>query len=95
MQTKNGKEGRLSARQQQVLVGFSTGESSKETAARLKISVRTVEVHKARIMKALRVHSSLLAFIKATESGMLVIQSKARGSEIVIRLRKKARRNGK
>ena len=79
----------VSARQRQVLSGVGSGETSKETAARLKISVRTVEVHKARIMKTLGVHSSLLALLKATESGLIVVKSKGKRTEVVIRLRQK------
>jgi DNA-binding NarL/FixJ family response regulator len=43
----------LTARQREVLQLLAEGRSAKEIAAVLKISVRTAEVHKARIMEAL------------------------------------------
>src|SRR5215470_1941737 len=42
---------RLTARQREVLQLFAEGRSAKEVAGLLKISVRTAEVHKARIQE--------------------------------------------
>jgi DNA-binding NarL/FixJ family response regulator len=61
----------LSARQQQVLSGVGAGESSKETAVRLKISVRTVEVHRARSIKVLGARTSWQAFFRAVDRGII------------------------
>jgi DNA-binding NarL/FixJ family response regulator len=44
---------RLTARQREVLHLFAEGRSAKEVAAVLKISLRTAEVHKARILGSL------------------------------------------
>jgi DNA-binding NarL/FixJ family response regulator len=44
---------RLTARQREVLQLVAEGRSAKEVAAVLKISVRTAEAHKARILEAL------------------------------------------
>jgi DNA-binding NarL/FixJ family response regulator len=44
---------RLTARQREVLQLVAEGRSAKEVAALLKISVRTAEAHKARILEAL------------------------------------------
>ena len=49
--------GRLSEREQQVLDGVLEGKSSREIAAQLAISVKTVEFHRARIMHKLGVRS--------------------------------------
>jgi DNA-binding NarL/FixJ family response regulator len=43
----------LTARQREVLQLLAEGRTAKEIAAVLKISARTAEVHKARIMEAL------------------------------------------
>ena len=42
-----------SPRQREVLQLFAEGRSAKEVAAVLKISIRTAEAHKARILEAL------------------------------------------
>ncbi len=47
----------LSGREQQVLTGLLAGRSSKAIASSLNISVRTVEVHRARLMERLGVHT--------------------------------------
>jgi DNA-binding NarL/FixJ family response regulator len=44
---------RLTVRQREVLQLIAEGRTAKEIAATLKISTRTAEVHKARILKAL------------------------------------------
>jgi len=45
----------LSPRQREVLQLVTEGQTAKEIAGRLRISVKTVEFHKTRIMRALRV----------------------------------------
>jgi two-component system response regulator FixJ len=47
----------LSPREHQVLSGLLAGRPSKVIAFELKISIRTVEVHRARLMERLRVHT--------------------------------------
>jgi DNA-binding NarL/FixJ family response regulator len=48
----------LTARQREVLQLVAEGRSAKEVAAVLKISVRTAEVHKARVLEALGLGST-------------------------------------
>jgi DNA-binding CsgD family transcriptional regulator len=45
----------LTPREREVAEAVATGESSRDTALRLGLSVRTVEMHRARAMKALGV----------------------------------------
>ena len=51
----NGKAGlaALSPRERDILDAIIAGETSKETARRLSLSPRTVEVHRAHILKKL------------------------------------------
>lgn len=49
---------RLSARQREVLQLIAEGQSTKEIASTLNVSIKTVEFHKTRIMKQLGVHST-------------------------------------
>jgi DNA-binding NarL/FixJ family response regulator len=48
---------RLTAREQEVLQLLAEGKSNKEVASVLRISPKTVETHRARIMSKLDVHS--------------------------------------
>jgi DNA-binding NarL/FixJ family response regulator len=47
----------LSAREREVLQLLAEGKSTKETAARLNVSVKTVETHRKQIMDKLDIHS--------------------------------------
>lgn len=48
---------RLTTRQKQILQLLAEGESSKEVAAALNISVKTAETHRANVMRRLDCHS--------------------------------------
>jgi DNA-binding NarL/FixJ family response regulator len=48
----------LSGRQREVLQLIAEGQSTKEIASTLNVSIKTVEFHKTRIMKQLGVHST-------------------------------------
>jgi DNA-binding NarL/FixJ family response regulator len=50
--------GNLSLRQREVLQLVAEGKSTKEIASTLNVSIKTVEFHKTRIMKELRLHST-------------------------------------
>ena len=50
--------GKLTARQREVLQLVAEGQTAKEIAARLRISVKTVEFHKARLMDRLGVRTA-------------------------------------
>lgn len=49
----------LSSRELEILKHIGQGESNKEMAHNLNISVKTVEAHRARLMKKLHVHSTI------------------------------------
>ncbi|GMV80558.1 MAG: DNA-binding response regulator [Planctomycetota bacterium] len=53
-----GAGGALSARETQVLGQIAEGLSNKEIAAKLGVSVRTIEKHRERIMRKLDIHST-------------------------------------
>ncbi len=48
----------LSGRQREVLQLIAEGQSTKEIASTLNVSIKTVEFHKTRIMKQLGIHST-------------------------------------
>lgn len=48
---------RLTGREREVLRGIARGQSTKEIAARLSISARTVETHRANLMRKLELRS--------------------------------------
>lgn len=53
-----GGSDKLSARQREVLQLIAEGQSTKEIASTLNVSIKTIEFHKTRIMKQLGVHST-------------------------------------
>jgi DNA-binding NarL/FixJ family response regulator len=52
------RPGHLTARQREVLQLVAEGHSAKQIAVQLRISVKTVEFHKARLMDQLGLHST-------------------------------------
>ena len=58
VQEKHVEEG-LSDREREVLAMIAEGISAKGIADRLALSIRTVETHRYRIMKRLKIHSSV------------------------------------
>ena len=48
----------LTPREREVLKEVTEGRTSKEIAERLRVSVRTVETHRKRIMQKLDIHST-------------------------------------
>lgn len=65
---------RLTARQREVLQLIAEGRSAKEIAAALKISVRTAEAHKARILESLGLQSTAELVQFAIRSGLISIE---------------------
>lgn len=57
--TQNPRITNLSSRELEILKHIGQGESNKEMAHNLNISVKTVEAHRARLMKKLHVHSTI------------------------------------
>jgi len=60
----------LTPRQRQVLALVSHGQLSKQIAERLRISAKTVEVHRAQILRRLNVTTSAEAIRLAIEAGL-------------------------
>lgn len=61
----------LTAREQQILGLIWSGLKNREIAARLNISVKTVEAHRATIMKKVRV-SNTAQLLKAAIQGHMI-----------------------
>ena len=64
---------RLTARQWEVLPLFAEGRSAKEVAAVLKISARTAEFHKARLMEALGLQTTAELVQYAIRHGVITV----------------------
>ncbi|MAA76333.1 MAG: hypothetical protein CMN28_16705 [Salinisphaeraceae bacterium] len=54
----NGRRVTFTPRQRDVLRGLAQGKANKEIADELSISVKTVETHRARLMKTLRLNNA-------------------------------------
>ena len=67
----NGEHEELSARELEVLQGIAQGYTNKEVAARLDLSVKTVETCKGRSMKKLRLQSRSDLVRLATKRGWI------------------------
>jgi DNA-binding NarL/FixJ family response regulator len=65
----------LGPREREVLQLVAEGKSSKEIGFRLKISARTVEVHRRHIMEKLDLHSSAELTKYAVREGMTPLDS--------------------
>ena len=63
----------LTARQREVLQLVAEGRSSKEVASLLKISVRTAEAHKARLLHALGLESTAELVHYAIRTGVISV----------------------
>lgn len=67
----HGKIAELTPREIEVLQAFSDGAANKVVAARLDLSPRTVEMHRARIFKKLDVANLPQALARAREAGLV------------------------
>ena len=61
----------LSAREREVFRLLVLGCSNEDVAERLRISRRTVETHRSRILKKLRVHSAVELLRLAARHGLI------------------------
>jgi DNA-binding NarL/FixJ family response regulator len=61
----------LTSREQQILHLIWSGLKNKEIGTRLKISVKTVEAHRANMMKKVRVSNTAQLLKAAIQGGML------------------------
>lgn len=64
------RAGRLTSRETDVLRGLLAGDANKQLAARLGISLRTVEMHRGNMMERLGVDSLAEALRLAIEAGL-------------------------
>jgi DNA-binding NarL/FixJ family response regulator len=71
--TSNVAPQRLTARQREVLQLVAEGRSAKEVAAKLRVSVRTAEAHKANIMMALELRSTAELVQYAIRNGLISV----------------------
>jgi DNA-binding NarL/FixJ family response regulator len=69
----HGSLQRISARQREVLQLFAEGRSAKEVAALLKISVRTAEAHRARLLEALGLNTTAELVQYAIRNGIISV----------------------
>ena len=69
-----GSIGRLTARQREVLQLIAEGHPTKAIAARLQLSVKTVEAHRATIMKRLDIHDVPGLVRYAIRAGLVTIE---------------------
>jgi DNA-binding NarL/FixJ family response regulator len=65
----------LTPRQREVLQLVAEGKSTKEVAILLKVSVKTVEFHKARLMEQLELHSTPALIKFAIAEGLVSAES--------------------
>ena len=70
---KAGESEELSARELEVLRGIALGYTNKEVAARLELSVKTVETYKGRSMKKLRLRNRIDLVRHATARGWIKV----------------------
>lgn len=66
--------GALSPRELEVLQMICNGQSNREIAVVLKLSVNTVAVHRANIMNALGIHKTAELVVYAIQHGLVTIQ---------------------
>jgi DNA-binding NarL/FixJ family response regulator len=64
----------LTGREHEILQLIWTGLKNKEIAQRLKISVKTVEAHRANMMKKIRVSNTAQLLKAAIQGGMLKVR---------------------
>jgi DNA-binding NarL/FixJ family response regulator len=64
----------LTNREQEILQLIWAGYKNKEVAHRLKISVKTVEAHRANMMKKIRVSNTAQLLKAAIQGGMIQIR---------------------
>lgn len=68
---ESSRLGRLTAREREVLAGVARGQTTKEIASEFSISTRTVETHRAAIMRKLDIRSIALLTQFAISEGMI------------------------
>jgi len=61
----------LTRREDEILQLIWNGYQNRQIASRLNISVKTVEAHRATMMKKVRVHNTALLLTAAIKAGMI------------------------
>ncbi len=64
----------LTSREKEILHLIWTGFRNKEVALRLKISVKTVEVHRGNMMRKIRVSNTAQLLKAAIQGGMIAVR---------------------
>jgi DNA-binding NarL/FixJ family response regulator len=59
----------LTSRQRQILQLIAEGQSTRDIASRLGVSVKTVETHRSKLMERLGIYAGLVRF--ALQSGIV------------------------
>jgi DNA-binding NarL/FixJ family response regulator len=72
--TRRKRPEALTNREQEILQLIWTGLKNREIAQRLKISVKTVEAHRATMMKKVRVSNTAQLLKAAIQDGMIQIR---------------------
>jgi len=70
---ESGRAHRLTPRQREVLQLFAEGRSAKEVAGVLKISIRTAEFHKARMLEVLGIQTTTELIQYAIRNGIISV----------------------
>jgi DNA-binding NarL/FixJ family response regulator len=73
-QSRQPESSVLTEREREVLVGIAEGLTNKEIATRLGISSRTIETHRAHIMRKLNIHSVAGLTRFAASEGLVMVQ---------------------
>ena len=63
----------LTQREKQILQLIAQGNSNKEIAALLQLSVNTVSVHRANLMEALNIHRTAELVVYAIRKGLVTL----------------------
>ena len=64
----------LTPRQREILTLIAEGNSTREIARRLKISVKTVESHRAQLMERLNIHEVAGLVLFAIRLGLIIVE---------------------
>jgi DNA-binding NarL/FixJ family response regulator len=68
----------ITEREREVLIRIALGESSKRVAVALHLSVKTVEKHRANLMRKLELHNTAAVTLFAVRKGLVPMQDLAR-----------------
>jgi DNA-binding NarL/FixJ family response regulator len=66
---------RITERERQVLTRVALGETNKRVAMALRLSIKTVEKHRANLMRKLDLHNTAAVTLFAVRNGMLPVGS--------------------